>query len=408
MKPFKNKQAQSVLELAIFGSILIMLIGVLLSYGLRYNNEQKTMMSTFRKALQKSAEKDPATGEEILGGQGSYTLIQDKHIPNPANPFGVGQVTPSVSNASVIRSYRLHESPNTLKALPQTTIEIQGQEGAFKQDFKTAAFRLEPVREIYTTPAPTSEENAEIQYTSLDRYKEVYGSTNIWVDERTRTCFDDPPPDPNDPSQQCQNSSVTIRIMDSCEGEIINYDGCKRQCRMIVDKQSCVTECKRGKSNPGEDTECEKICRNPIGIPWYCKDAEPTGTGGSYRFPHLDDIFNFAIASNKPKSMGVQPDYTQHTVIDKDKTSLNKRESPGAITTTDTLAWKDTTNRTIIWNDNIDKTTKYEKATDPAKGEVIGLAIQQKKIIGDEAATEVGEAFTQTCTNGVCPERKAQ
>ena len=51
----KDKKGQAILELAIFGAILIMLLGALINYGLRYNYQQLAMQRAFRKALGTSA-----------------------------------------------------------------------------------------------------------------------------------------------------------------------------------------------------------------------------------------------------------------------------------------------------------------------------------------------------------------
>jgi len=278
MKILKRIQGQSILELAIFGSILIMLLGAILSYGLRYSQEQKTMMSAFRKTLQKST--DPN-----CGGQASVTVISDKHIPNPTNPFAIGSVSPFSSSASVIRSARLHETADTEAELPRTTIQIQGQEFTYR----TAGFR-------YVDMSSGSE-----------KYKEVYGDANVDTD--------------------------TGMLIDSCEGELMNYDSCKRQCRMITNASFCEQECERGKV-PGSSTDCNSICNQTIETPWYCNS--------------MDNIFNFAIAANRPKAMGVQSNYTQTTITNN---ILQKQEQSGTINTTDKINWQATTDRTIVYID---------------------------------------------------------
>lgn len=329
MKVFRGQKAQAVLELALFGVILIMLLGALLSYGLRYSLEQKTMMSAFRKALKASDNPD-------LGGQASYTLLQDKHIPNPSNPFAVGSVMPFMSSASVIRSYRLHETADTYAELPETKIKIQTQEFTYK----TADFRPE-----------------SILCASLDKYKEIYGDTNIVGGD---SCVCTPGYDAyGNRIDECPGGA-NISIIDSCEGELISYDACKRQCRMITQVDYCVRECERGKL-PGSDKNCSEICNQQIQTPWYCDK--------------LDNIFDFAIAKNKPKAMGVQPEYTKQTVM---SNSLRKQESGGVITTTDTINWSDITNRTLVYID------------------------REKKVQEVPVTTTVGETATLNCRDGVC------
>ncbi|MBU3934115.1 MAG: pilus assembly protein [Candidatus Omnitrophica bacterium] len=115
------KKGQAILELAVFGSILIMLLGVLVSYGLKYNFQQQVMQEAFRKALGVTAVR-----------HSTYVLIKDRHIPDPSNPFGIGAVVPAMSSASVTRDYRLHETADTEDELPRLYLDINGDIRAFK------------------------------------------------------------------------------------------------------------------------------------------------------------------------------------------------------------------------------------------------------------------------------------
>lgn len=313
---------QALLELAIFGSILIMLLGIILNYGLRFNFEQKTQMSAFRKALEMSA-------NDATGNQGNLTLVTDKHIPNPSNPFAVGSVMPFMSSANVVRNYKMQETADTPDELPQTTFQIQDRQ----YTYKTAGFRDETIT------------------SGLDKYKEIYGDSNVWEEPK---------------------GSGIYRIIDSCEGEIIGFDSCKRQCRQITEVTFCVRECERGKE-PGSSKDCNAICDEQIASPWYCAPGV------------LEDIFNFAIAQNKRKAMGIQSDYTKDTAM---RNSLRKEESGGVITTTDTIDWADTTTRTVVYNQRI---LNPEGTVQP------GINIQQVPV-----ATTIGETATLNCQDGVC------
>ncbi|MFA5144931.1 MAG: hypothetical protein WC723_02880 [Candidatus Omnitrophota bacterium] len=316
-RKYTRLSGQAILELAIFGAIIIMLLGILLNYGLRYSLEQKVMMNTFREALQDTA-------NSVTGGQGSITVIQDKHVPNPADPFGVGTVTPFASSSSVTRSYKLHETPDTYAELPRATFQIQDK----KFSYKTAGFR-------------------DVDSASgLSKYEEVYGGSNVWA------------------------VGSGLRILDSCEGEIMSYDNCKRQCRMITDTDFCVKECNRGKL-VGSSTDCTAVCAQEIETPWYCNS--------------LDSVFNFAIATNKPKAMGVQSEYSKQTVV---SNILRKQESAGKIATTDTIDWSDTTKRMILYN---------ERVVSPSGAMQPGINIQSTPV-----ETTVGETTTQECQDGVC------
>jgi hypothetical protein len=302
----RKKQGQSILELALYGAILLTVIGVILSYGLKYNFQQRTMMSAFRRALKE-------TGATRLGGQTSYILLQDRHIPDPSDPMGVGAVMPFMASASVVRGYRLHETPDYVNELPETKMQINDR----IYTFKIAGFRYENVT------------NA-----NYPKYEEIYG--DLYVKEGTQ------PPDWSCCGRDYYNNCIPcgpdeakqLKIQDSCEGQLMSYDGCKRQCRMMSDTEDgrafCRRECERGK-RPDEDKNCTDICNKNVTQPWYCSN--------------LDNIFDFAI--NKPKVMGVQSDYDKR-ITQKDR--FEKEEKPGGrIETTETIDWTDTTDRTVTY-----------------------------------------------------------
>lgn len=283
---------QALLELALFGAILIMLLGVMVSYGLRYNYQQKTMMDAFRKSLNESTVYE-------RGGQASVTVVSDEHIPDPANPFAVGSVSPFTSSASVVRSYKMQESADTEEELPQMTIQIQGQ----PLSYKTAAFK-----DVGNITA------------SLDKYKEIYGDTNVF--ERIK-------------------KSGNYTVIDSCEGQVLSYDGCKRQCRMITNATFCVRECERGREPSSKVPPCVTICGQPMDAPAYCGQ--------------LDAMFAFAIAAGKPRVMGLQADTTKEASMNN---ALRKQESGNTITTTDTADWSEDIHRQIVTrNETINVTT---------------------------------------------------
>lgn len=313
-----DKKAQALLELAIFGSILIMLLGVLVNYGLRYNYQQQAMQQAYRKAL-KSAAESVGDGKPAAV---THVLIKDSHIPNPSNPLGLGSVMPISASASVTRNHKLQEVAITRDELPQITMDVNGQ----ILIRKTAGFRYE----------------SNVPVESKDKYAEIYGSLNV--------CWEE---DCGASEGVCGGASCkNIKIIDSCAGEIMDYGTAVRQCRQIVDVEVCKKECERGKQ-PGSDTDCNSICNQTMNVPWYCANYTETDSNThKYTFPVLNQLFNFAIASNKPKNMGLQQDYTQKTRMD--NSTLHKTETTSSIETTDNVNYKDTIQRTIIYNDVLD------------------------------------------------------
>lgn len=282
IKP-QSLAGQALLELALFGAILLMLLGVMVSFGMRYNYQQKTMMEAFRKTLNETAVYE-------RGGQASVTVVSDEHVPNPSNPFAVGSTLPFSSSASITRSYKLHESADTEEELPQSTIQIQGQ----------------PLN--YTTAGFTDLGN--ITESILDKYQEIYGDANV---------FEKP------------KKSGNYTVIDSCKGEILSYDFCKRQCRLITDVPFCVKQCVNGREPKSKRPDCYTICSQPMEVPPYCGELNAT--------------FAFAIATGKPRVMGLQGDIARQMNINN---TLQKQESAGTITTTDTIDWSEDIHRQIV------------------------------------------------------------
>jgi len=108
-------RGQALLELAIFGSLMIMVLGLLVRYGFNADANQQVMMRAFRRAFNLSA---------AVVGSASVAVIKDSTIPNPNHPFAVGSIFPVSASASVTRDYRLHETADTPEELPQLVLEI--------------------------------------------------------------------------------------------------------------------------------------------------------------------------------------------------------------------------------------------------------------------------------------------
>lgn len=325
MNPRYFNKGQALLELAIFGSFLIMLLGILVNYGLRYNFQQRVMQEAFRKALASAAESTQQGKPTSV----SYTLVRDKHIPDPSHPFAVGSVMPvSASAGGIVRNYEMQVTADTPDELPVTVLNIQGQE----LRFKTAGFR----------------EESNVSPESIDRYKEIYGGVNVWE------------------TGDAQDGTKNIKIIDSCAGEIINYDFAVRQCRQIVDAEVCIKECERGKW-PGSETDCNNICSQPMNVPWYCQNYRPHPDGQPHRyvFPVLYDPDNntglFAFAKTSNKSMGLQQDYTQTASMDN---VLRKTEAASGITTTDNINWQVDTQRKVVY---VDDEHNYQEREVPSR-----------------------------------------
>jgi len=320
----RHERGQALVELAIFGSLLIMLVGALINYGLNYDYQQQAAMESFRKALGMASAplpSDPTTP----AGSATTILIKDRHIPNPAHPFATGSLNPITGSASVTRNFALQENADAWdwSALPYIALQFDGAVNGCPGSQLSPAGSAPPCKYLTSgfrlTPG--------VSKNSLDRYREVYGGGNVCakarcggsgckVDKRGREECDD---------------VLTLLIVDPCDGEIINYEGCIRQARLINNPGFCIQECERGKP-PDSDKNCLKVCTASIQTPWYANGCVAAGS-----CPPLDNLFT----QNNIKSMGVQPGY-----VKEDARNLTLQATQGTSTTSGT--WTEKTTRTIM------------------------------------------------------------
>lgn len=128
-----NQKGQSLVELASFGAVLLFCLGILIQYGMRANYQQDLQMQAFRKAMKIAYYKHGP------GAAASLSIIEDKAIPDPRDPWGfAGRQTVSAS-ASVSWDSNLQalyiddfDEPEQDSDLPYQLIEINDTQGAFK------------------------------------------------------------------------------------------------------------------------------------------------------------------------------------------------------------------------------------------------------------------------------------
>ena len=90
---YNTKKAQAAVELAVFGSIILLAFSVLLMYGQRLDSQQQVKMEAFRRALQKAYERNSSV---------SYTYKKEGRSFNLFGGFGQGQASTVSSTASVL------------------------------------------------------------------------------------------------------------------------------------------------------------------------------------------------------------------------------------------------------------------------------------------------------------------
>lgn len=97
---FKSKKGQAIVELAIFGSLILFLFGALLSYLQRMNDQQYAEMEAFRRALQKACTYQGESSEGA-GASVQYTLMQNRRLVDLTSGFRKGSPSSVSYSANV-------------------------------------------------------------------------------------------------------------------------------------------------------------------------------------------------------------------------------------------------------------------------------------------------------------------
>lgn len=344
--PGTFERGQALVELAVFGSLLLFLIGYLVSNALQLDYRQQATMEAFRRGLASAAAAPP--GSQNTPSSTSHLLIQDRHIPDPSDPFAIGGVSPVTANASITRSYELGARiPATKFDLPRLAVQIENATscpGTAVGWDNTG----NPLTCYYTTAG--LREEFDVPQASLERYRFIYGATNVCDEAKCGggdgACLLEEEyenPETGQLETVCVDRLKHVVIVDSCAGdpqapaEVISLDDCVRQASQINDDAACDRACQKAAAGGVENLDCAKMCSQPMGIPWYAVGA---GCGGGQcAAPALAGLFAGITA------MGVQPGSTQEIVLDN---QLNKQESPGGVTTASTVDVTETTDRDVI------------------------------------------------------------
>jgi len=378
MVKFKKK-AQALTELAIFGSILLMLLGILLHYGMKYNFQQQAMQEAFRRALGVVATSTASTQKDNLSA--SYLVVRDRHVPDPLDPFGMGPIVSVSSQASVSRNFKTHESASDKNGLPKIFIDINNQNfsaGGEERNFLyTAAFRdikNVPVEELVDDY--DCDGNGIVEEDEGSKYSCIYGSKDIgWWELEEGQCLCEKVtkknPQTGENEEVCPEGYATknIRVIDDCAGEIVSMEAVNKRCNQIKDAN--------------------------IDEPWYCDPVDK------------QSLFSFSVVEEP--AMGLQPSFIQNTTANN---KLSKKESSSGIFTENNLNWKVSTYRGIVYNDNLDdkgfsKDVAHVGGVKPVgKVDVKTLeTIANIACRGDESCKEqvlMTGILSDVCQNGSC------
>jgi len=95
-----GRSGQALLELAVFGSLIILIAGYLFSYFYRMNNQQYVQMESFRRALQIANYGGPTTSSH--GGKVTQlTVMENRHEPDLSTYFRKGSSQSTSATSSV-------------------------------------------------------------------------------------------------------------------------------------------------------------------------------------------------------------------------------------------------------------------------------------------------------------------
>lgn len=94
-----NKKGQAVVEMAMFGSLILLIFASLLSYLQRFNDQQYAQMEAFRRALQQGNDHKPVSGGR--GASVQLSLIQNRRHSDISGGFRKGSAQILSASANV-------------------------------------------------------------------------------------------------------------------------------------------------------------------------------------------------------------------------------------------------------------------------------------------------------------------
>jgi len=156
-----NKKGQAVLEMAVFGSIILFIFGVLLSQLQRLNDQQYVQMEAFRRALYHACRDN--TGGSGAGSSVQYSMIQNRRYADTSSNFRKG--TAQILSAGASVSWAVPEIKKDTEAARLVIVNVNGEEKTFK----------------YRDYIPKDKDRYDKEGKERDIY-EVFtiGNTNFW------------------------------------------------------------------------------------------------------------------------------------------------------------------------------------------------------------------------------------
>lgn len=139
---YANKKGQAVAEMAIFGTLILLVFGVLLSFMQQLNDRQYTQMEAFRRALER-VNSYTSDAEDGSGASVQYTLAQNRHQINLAGGYKQGSNVTQTGSANVY--WAIPKAAKGSSAESLLVFRINEDVGEFKYNDKISGHeRIDP------------------------------------------------------------------------------------------------------------------------------------------------------------------------------------------------------------------------------------------------------------------------
>lgn len=113
-----GRQGQALAELGLFGAVLLIALGAILRFGLQYIYQLQADHQAFRLSLYTANNRSGAYERNNPLGQGNASVLNDRYIPDPTQPFAIGQRSAVQSGTGVSWGNRSSDVPDILNVDP--------------------------------------------------------------------------------------------------------------------------------------------------------------------------------------------------------------------------------------------------------------------------------------------------
>ncbi len=395
----RASKGQALAELAIFASIFLLVVSLLVKYGLSMNYSQQDTMLAFRKALSEAANLNRR-------GQGSQVvMLNDRSFPDASDAVGIAKHYPVYSSASVTWSENLYGDldyddvgyPDDLSPdLPRILLEINDEQitapgsnwlhtaavddrdftyTRIQDAYSTGDFSIISVREMKSTPLNCDSPNLVGECSDAELY--VSGDPEYDNQEHPSWYFDNKSVIVNDywgsfvgcdPEKEYLESTCTTRdwtetrfcssgcsAQDEADGNCLRFE--TAHTRAIDNAQNFFA---------GGSFDVDWDGRNDTVMEINCSDVSRTSVSGgrtvyyvnnlkffNYQEGPIDLTFDSRNANAGETRQGIQSDYARdiyyQASIQRDE---NTQDIPDGIRTVTDIDARETITRTVLLNDD--------------------------------------------------------